>query len=377
VALVTPLIDGMNLVAKEYLVCQRDNNGVLILSEFAGAAQELPNAFDVNPYNINEVVQTLKKALSLSEQEKQKMIEPMKERVIRYDARYWADSFTGDLTAKEDEEDILVDTKEISLGAIRPFIGSKNIAFFLDYDGTLAELKKKPADALPNEEIKSLFSCLEASRHIEVYIISGRKKEDMDQWFSRYDFNLIAEHGYFYKQGNSPDWIIFDPKADLSWKGQISEIFEHYTGMTPGSFVEEKTSSVVWHYRNSDPEFGTWKANQLVAELFEMLSNVPVEIHHGKKIVEVSSNQINKGMVLEHFMFANQYGGVLCAGDDETDESMFRIKDDKIISINVGNNPNTTAKFRIANPKAFRNYLMKCLEKFSTEHNLPGGKAAH
>jgi trehalose 6-phosphate synthase/phosphatase len=262
-----------------------------------------------------------------------------------------------------------MDTKKISLDAIRPFMTQKNIAFFLDYDGTLAELKKKPADALPDDEIEALFSGLEAGKQIDVYIISGRKKEDMDQWFSRYDFNLIAEHGYFYRQRNSEEWMTLDPKADLSWKDQIIDIFEHYTGMTPGSSVEEKTSSVVWHYRNSDPEFGTWKANQLVAELFEMLSNVPVEIHHGKKIVEVSSNQINKGMALEHFMFANLYDGVLCAGDDETDESMFRVKDDKIISINVGNNPNTAAKFRIASPKALRDYLMKCLEILPCEHN--------
>jgi trehalose 6-phosphate synthase/phosphatase len=129
--------------------------------------------------------------------------------------------------------------------------------------------------------------------------------------------------------------------------------------------VEEKTSSVVWHYRNSDPEFGTWKANQLVAELYEMLSNLPVEIHHGKKIVEISSNQVNKGMVLENFMFVNHYDGILCAGDDETDESMFRLRDDKIISIHIGNNPKTAAKFNISTPSAFRNFLLECLEKFS------------
>jgi trehalose-6-phosphatase len=115
---------------------------------------------------------------------------------------------------------------------------------------------------------------------------------------------------------------------------------------------------------------------RIAAELFEMLSNLSVEIHHEKKIVEVSSNQINKGVVLEHFMFVNPYDGVLCAGDDETDESMFRIREDKIIDIYVGNNPKTTAKFRIPNPKAFRNFLMRCLEKLSPEHNLAEVKVA-
>lgn len=140
--------------------------------------------------------------------------------------------------------------------------------------------------------------------------------------------------------------------------------------------LKERESQVVWHYRNSDPEFGSWKANQLVAELYELLSNLPVEIHHGKKIVEANSNQVNKGVVLEHFIFINQNDGVLCVGDDETDESMFRLRDDRIISINVGNNSNTTAKFHIYNPIAFRNYLVKCLEKLYPEHNLPGANAA-
>ncbi len=301
VAMVTPLIDGMNLVAKEYLACQQDKRGVLILSEFAGAAQELPNAYIVNPYNINEMAQAIKDALSLPEKEKQKMVDPMKERVIKYDAKYWANSFIRDLTTRKNEGELLFHTKEISLEAIYPFYNADKIAFFLDYDGTIAELKKKPSDALPDKEIKDLFSRLESAISVDVYIISGRKRDDMDQWFSQFDFYLIAEHGFFYKLRGSSDWVVFEGKADLSWKNQIIDIFQLYTGMTPGSFVEEKTSSVVWHYRRSDPEFGTWKANQLVAELYEMLSNLPVEIHHGQKIVEVGSIQINKGMIMEHF----------------------------------------------------------------------------
>lgn len=362
VAMVTPLIDGMNLVAKEYLACQREKTGALILSEFAGAAQELPNAFIVNPYNVSEVAQTIQKALMLTEAEKQKMVTPMKERVIKYDARYWADSFIQDLLETSKTPDVLPDTKEISTDVTRRIFAAERIGFFLDYDGTLAELKKKPSDALPDEEIQTLFSTLENAKPVDVFIISGRTREDMDQWFSGYGFNLIAEHGYYYKHYNAAEWIEFDPQAALSWKSQIIDIFQLYTGMTPGSFIEEKTSSVVWHFRNSDPEFGSWKAHQLVAELCEMLSNLPVEIHHGKKIVEVSSIQINKGNVLEHFMLLNNYDLVLCAGDDETDESMFRVNDDRIISIKIGKE-NTAAKFRISSPRAFRQFLAQTIDE--------------
>ena len=364
VAMATPLIDGMNLVAKEYLVCQQEKNGVLILSEFAGAAQELPNALVVNPYNINEVAQAIGKALTLTQAEKQKMILPMKERVIKYDARYWAKSFIQDLLAIAGEREVIADTKELSSEVIDRLCAAKKPAFFLDYDGTLAELKKKPSDALPDDKIEELFLKLENLKSVEVFITSGRPKEDMDQWFSRYDFNLIAEHGYYYKHHNASEWIEFDPQAELSWKDQIIDVFQLYTGMTPGSFIEEKTSSVVWHYRNSDPEFGSWKAHQLVAELYEMLSNLPVEIHHGKKIVEVSSIQINKGNVLEHFMLLNKYDAVLCAGDDETDESMFRLNADSIISIKIGKE-DTAAKFRVAGPRAFRDFLVQAIDKLA------------
>ena len=366
VAMVTPLIDGMNLVAKEYLACQREKNGVLILSEFAGAAQELPNALIVNPYNINEVAQAIDQAFQLGEGKKQKMVAPMKERVVKYDARYWADSFFQDLAADADVEQLSSfpsDTKDISIEAMGSLLQAKSAAFFLDYDGTISEIKRKPEDAVPNDEIKELFSRLETQKNLDVYLISGRKKEDMDQWFSRYPFNLIAEHGYYYRHHNAAEWIVFDTQADLSWKNQIIDIFRLYAGMTPGSNIEEKTSSVVWHYRNSDPEFGNWKANQLVAELYEMLSNLPVEIHHGQKIVEVGSMQLNKGIVLDHFVQLNKYDAVLCAGDDETDESMFRYMDDaEMFSIKIGDGTDTMAKFRISSPKAFRTFLSEVLD---------------
>jgi trehalose 6-phosphate synthase/phosphatase len=355
-------MDGMNLVAKEYLACQQEKNGVLILSEFAGAAQELPNALIVNPYNINQVAQAIRKALMFNEAERQKMVTPMKERVIKYDARYWSESFIQDLLATSKTREVLPDTKEISSEVVDRMAAAEKLGLFLDYDGTLAEIRKKPSEALPDEGIKELFSKLQNAKSVDTFIISGRTREDMDQWFSPYEFNLIAEHGYYYKHHNASEWIEFDPQAELSWKNQIIDIFQLYTGMTPGSFVEEKTSSVVWHYRNADPEFGTWKAHQLVAELYEMLSNLPVEVHHGKKIVEVGSIQINKGSVLEHFMLLNKYGAVLCAGDDETDESMFRLNADNITSIKIGKE-DTAAKFRVSSPRAFRDFLADAIDK--------------
>jgi trehalose 6-phosphate synthase/phosphatase len=361
VALVTPLIDGMNLVAKEYIACQQQKNGVLILSEFAGAAQELPHALVVNPYNRHDVTQAMHRALMLTEAEKEKMIHPMKERVFKYDAKHWAKSFVEELAAEASPDILPIETTALTLDAAKPLQDGRKTALFLDYDGTLADIKKRPVDAAPDEHIEKLFALMMQAGRMDIYLISGRKRDDMDQWFSDYGFNLIAEHGYYHKMRGTPEWELFDPQADLSWKSQIIDVLQLYTGMTPGSVLEEKTSSVVWHYRNADPEFGAWKANQLVSELSAMLTNVPVEMHHGKKIVEISSIQVNKGIVLEHFVHLYRYDAVLCAGDDETDESMFRVSDSRLVSIKVGPGDETAAQYRIASPKRFREFLAELL----------------
>jgi len=361
VAMVTPLIDGMNLVAKEYIACQRDKEGVLILSEFAGAAQELFNAHIVNPYDIEQVSRSIEEALSMPPEEKRERSQPMRERVLQQDSRFWAESFILELAHKTNDQEEIVETRQAARETLRPFHKAKHIALFLDYDGTLCELKKKPEDAYPNGEIKTIFTLLAECNDIDVFIISGRQRRDMQLWFARFGFTLIAEHGYYYRRPQDDDWLCLDEKADLSWKEHIRQIFQHYTQSTPGSAVEEKTSSLVWHYRNADPEFGTWKANELMGELMELASNLPVEIHHGKKIVEVGSSQINKGQALEFFLQHNSYDAILCAGDDETDESMFRLDRPEIVSLKIGSG-NTHAQYTLPHPAAFRKYLKSILQ---------------
>jgi trehalose 6-phosphate synthase/phosphatase len=360
VCLVTPLIDGMNLVAKEYIACQHEKIGVLILSEFAGAAQELPHALIVNPYDARQMVDCLKLALKMTEADKLKRMAPMRERVMRYDARQWANVFLEDLYASQPEQESQTDIPPVTTMNLGDLQDSEPIALFLDYDGTLSELQKKPTDAFPHAEIEDLLNRLATAKGIDVFIISGRTREDMEQWFGPYDFKLVAEHGFCYRWSPGKEWLDFDPQIDLRWMDKIIEIFHHYADMTPGSFVEVKTSSVVWHYRESDPEFGTWKAHQLVADLSEMLTNLPVKIHHGKKIVEVGSMQISKGIVMSALLERGNYTKYLCAGDDETDESMFQNSDDRMVSVKVGQGV-TSAQFRCPDPKAFRAFLQELL----------------
>lgn len=363
VAVVTPLIDGMNLVAKEYIFCQKEKSGALVLSEFAGAAQELSHAYVVNPYYIRQIADAIQTALETDEEEKQKRIIPMKKRVEKYDARFWADSFMKTLTTRRQKVPAPVKIPFLTLESISKIRQSHQRALFLDYDGTLAELKRLPGDAVPSGEVERILLKLCRQQQFDVYIISEREYVEMDIWFSRFKLNLIAEQGYCYKEKDAEDWIFITSEADLSWKDNLRDFLNLYTGMTPGSLLEEKTASLVWHYRNADPDFGMWKAHQLVAELQAMLSNLPVNVHHGKKNVIIASVHANKGSAVSHIMAVKNYETALCVGDDETDESMFRLSDQRIIGVRVGAAKATDADFQCPSPKAFRSFLERLMDE--------------
>ena len=125
---------------------------------------------------------------------------------------------------------------------------------------------------------------------------------------------------------------------------------------TPGSYVEEKRTSLVWHYRAADPEFGSWKANQLVEELGAVTANEPVKVRHGKRIVEVVSTRVSKGLAMAKILGTREYRAVVCAGDDQTDESMFALEVGGLVSIKIGEGA-TQARYRLRDPVALREFL--------------------
>ena len=366
VAMVTPLIDGMNLVAKEYVACKQAQAGVLLLSEFAGAAEELFKAVPVNPYDADGMCEALKMALSMDEEEKSKRMHGMYERVVEYDAQYWAKSFLNDLNGLNIKRDDSADILDAQTELKKRFSAASKIACFLDYDGTLREFVKDPKMASPTDEIMDLLNKIEKIPNIDTYIISGRGADNLDEWFTGRRFTLVAEHGYRFRKHDSNQWKLLSESFDLSWKKSVTEILEKQTGTTPGSFVEEKASAIVWHYRRSDPEFGKWKAQQLLYSLYEMVTNLPVEVHHGKKIVEVSSMQVSKGAAIERLVRDNDYDLIFCVGDDQTDETMFRVEDKRLISVKVGPGE-TRAQLRVKSPDHFRKVLSGALDSVNPQ----------
>ena len=360
IGLVTPLIDGMNLVAKEFIACQRENAGVLILSEFAGAAEELFNALLVNPYDSAAVAGTLTDALALPVEERRNLILPMRERVMRYDARHWARSFIDDLVSgpiSDARTAVETDIREAREQVGQAVSAGRRIALFLDYDGTLREIELDPWAATPNAGIETLLHRLGQQPNVDVTVISGRSQEDMETFLGGHPFRLIAEHGASLRGPGQKEWERLDRNINYAWKEELLAILRLYEQATPGSTIEEKHSSIVWHYRKADEDFGAWKANQLTEELSALTANNPIKVRHGKKMVEVTAAENNKGTAVARVLEQNDnYEVALCAGDDLTDESMFELSSPRLLTIKVGSGP-TQARFRVSDPTTFRQFL--------------------
>jgi trehalose 6-phosphate synthase/phosphatase len=357
VGMVTPLIDGMNLVAKEYIACQREHAGVLILSEFAGAAEELANASLVNPYDARAVAERLTEALTMDDEEKHACNRPMRERVMKFDAQHWARSFIQQLQNAELAQTTASEDIAAAKQHLHDVVSSGGrTALFLDYDGTLRELEREPRAAKPTEEIRDLLRRLAAAPRVEVYIVSGRSSEDLSLFFPEPEFGCVAEHGAMFRPPGGAEWQQWDRDISYAWKDEIRDLLRPYEQSTPGSWIEEKRTSLVWHFRKTDPEFGTWKANQLTHELGTIMSNEPVKIRQGRKIVEIVSAEVSKGAAIRHLLHDRVYDAVLCAGDDQTDESMFEIDTPGLVTIKIGPEP-SRAKYRLRDPAAFRRFL--------------------
>jgi trehalose 6-phosphate synthase/phosphatase len=334
--LITPLRDGMNLVAKEYVAsCQE--TGVLVLSELAGAANEMGEALLVNPMDKNEVAQAILTGLTMPLPEQKQKIEILHQRLNSYDVIDWVNDFLKQLEGVKEQQQTQT-TKHLSameLSSIgNNFKRARRRHLFLDYDGTLVPYARHPRLAIPNNDLIGLLSILSADMRTEATIISGRDSNTLETWFRDLPINLVAEHGAAIRMKHGV-WQ-HDKEADQSWKPRIRPTLELFTQRSPGSFIEEKNHTLAWHYRNVDPELGFMRSRELLDNLYHLLRNAPLHIVDGNKVIEVRMAGVDKGTVASKLLEANHYDFVLAVGDDKTDEDMFRALADKAVTIKIG-----------------------------------------
>lgn len=370
VCLVTPLVDGMNLVAKEYIDCKSEavgaRAGVLVLSEFAGAAQEMSRAIQVNPHDARAVADAISRALAMPEDEKVQRTIIMQARIRRTDSAAWAKTFLSDLenAGANNKVDDSPRFPNLAANLAERATTGQRVSLFLDYDGTLRDFVKDPEAAVPDEALRPLLSKLAAHPNIDIAVVSGRPATFLQKHFEGIGITLVSEHGYRWLLPGATDWHLIRDHIDTDWKAVVMPHLQQAEDQTPGSHIEEKRSSIVWHFRGSDPEFGIWQARGLLSELTEVTANLPVSVHHGKKIIEVASQLVNKGQAVKALVAQWQPQAVLTAGDDQTDETMFAIELGEGVehtTVHVGKSPTRAA--RQTNIRGLRRFL----ENFSAE----------
>ena len=361
VALVTPLRDGMNLVAKEYTATKTDGKGVLILSETAGAAQELGEAIIINANNQEEIAQALAKALEMPEQEQIERNRTMQKRLRRYDVVQWANEFMDKLlyTKKLQQE---MDEKTLSYEMQRKlasdFQESDKALLLLDYDGTLVPFSPKPVDAMPGDNLLRLLEKFTMNPGNEVVLISGRDKDTLEGWFGGLDVGLVAEHGVWIKEKGG-GWETIETLTS-EWKEEVYPILESWVDRTPGSFIEEKEFSLVWHYRKANPRLGELRARELINNLSNITANLNLQVLEGSKVVELKNTDINKGRAASKWISKDKWDFILALGDDWTDEDTFKALPSTAWSIKVGFGA-SAARFSLSSPSEATSLLRKMI----------------
>jgi len=361
VALITPLRDGMNLVAKEYIASCIDK-GVLILSELTGAASELSEAVLVNPTDTEEVADAIQESLTMPLLEQRSRLSYMQRRLAEYDVFKWINDFLEQLAmTKKDQEALKVNVlkEEHMIRIVDDFKKANKRCILLDYDGTLTPYHKLPSMAAPSGELIGLLQQLSSDNANEVVIISGRDADTLEKWLGKLPLNMIAEHGACVKYKGG-EWKEQTP-LNTEWKEEVRPLMQLFVNRCAGSFIEEKNSTLAWHYRNTNAELGFIRSRELRNSLLQLTGNAPLQVVDGNKVLEVRMMGVDKGAASNSMIHRLNPDFILCVGDDATDEDMFRAMRDKAYTIKIGR-ANTAAEFTILSQRDVFPFLRRFIQ---------------
>lgn len=362
VALITPLRDGMNLVAKEFIASRPDQMGVLILSEMAGAAKEMGEAIIINPFHREDFSKALEQALTMPAEEQIRRHQLLQERLRRYNVVRWADDFVQALMATQKIEAArrarLLTGKAYS-GILQQYRSATRRALLLDYDGTLVPFASEPKLAQPDAELIETLTALGSDPANQVTIISGRPRRTLEEWFGKLPISLIAEHGAWLRDSGEQWHMLKTMTAD--WKERVRPILNLYVDRLPGALMEEKEFSLAWHYRRADPEQASMRAKELLDDLAGYTRNIDVQVFEGNKVIEIRNAGVNKGSAGIEWLSSQAPDFILGVGDDWTDEDLFRALPASALSVRVGVEK-TAARYYLVNPAAVRRLLREFSE---------------
>jgi trehalose 6-phosphate synthase/phosphatase len=351
VGLVTPLRDGMNLVAKEYVATRLDRRGVLVLSEMAGSAKELPEAILINPNNREEVAAALKQALEMDAQEQVRRNTIMQNRLRHYDVKRWAMDFLIELLSTTPAEVVQSEEFTVSTRAklMQDYRQSSHRLLILDYDGTLSPFTIAPELARPSQTVLNGLRVLAEDQSNTVVVATGRPRSTLEDWFNGLPIGFAAEHGAWLK-GLDGTWTL-TKSLDVDWKERLFPILQMYADRLPGAFVEEKEFSLAWHYRAADADQGRAAARELTDYLLAFTANLELQVLRGSKVIELRNPSVNKGAAVQHWLARAKFDFILAIGDDWTDEDVFTVLPESAYSFRVGSTSRTHARYALRDPQ--------------------------
>ncbi|GAB1196081.1 glycosyltransferase family 20-domain-containing protein [Aspergillus pseudonomiae] len=366
VGLITTVRDGMNTTSLEYIICQQQSHGPLILSEFSGTAGTLSSAIHINPWDTAGVAGAINQALTMSPGDRKASHQKLYKHVTTNTVSAWSTQYLSRLLTNLSSFDQSVATPALDRAKLlKQYRKARKRLFMFDYDGTLTPIVKDPQAAIPSDRVLRTIKTLAADSRNAVWIISGRDQAFLDEWMGHIpELGLSAEHGCFIRKPRSDDWENLAERSNMGWQKEVMEIFQHYTERTQGSFIERKRVALTWHYRRADPEYGAFQARECRKHLEETVGKRwDVEVMAGKANLEVRPTFVNKGFIASRLV--NEYGTgpgqapefIFCSGDDFTDEDMFRalqkfdLPQDHVYSVTVGaSSKQTSASWHLLEP---------------------------
>jgi trehalose 6-phosphate synthase/phosphatase len=257
VLLVTPLRDGMNLVAKEYIAARTDYLGMTVISETAGAASELGEVVVVNPNDRNAVAEGIKKALEMPAEDKIEINKIIHKRLRRYNVHFWAEEFIKSIEhcAEQARQRVAQSIDHDDSVVVDAYFKAKKRIIFLDYDGTLVGFKAIPNQAKPDPQLKALLFNLVEDPKNTVVIVSGRDRHSLEEWLGDLRLHMLAAHG-LWRRDLDGEWSM-TAALDNRWKSRVESIMQLYSDRMPGALIEEKDYSLAFHYRKCEPDWLT------------------------------------------------------------------------------------------------------------------------
>ena len=353
VALVTPLRDGMNLVSKEYVACNINKQGVLVLSEMAGAARELQDALLINPNDTATFAQKIQQALTMPEAEKKTRLGRMQYTLQKADIFHWAESFMQAIQkAIQQKEAPAHYLNQTTLDGIEvKYLYAGKRLFFLNYDGTLVPFGHKPQEAAPDREVLQLLHQLASDESNKIVVLCGRDRKTLGKWLGRLPIDLIAEHGAWFKESGG-EWYS-RMNIDGDWKPELKQLLETYARATPGAIVEEKSFSLAWHYRQVKPKLAMKRLNDIRQALENKITSMGLQLEQDDMVIEIKPAHITKAWAAERWLKADRYDFVLAAGDGQSDEPMFLALPSSAITIRIGSN-RTAAAYYLNNSRELK-----------------------